>query len=146
MAVAAAIAGALVLEPNFSTNGLFTNEIRIGFGGTIEPTNNLLEHSLPFQILSQQRIGSEHQAFAMDQLKRTRPPLPWPAMISRKGHRAHATVSSRKLDPQRRQGCTRFPRAIDQAGLTAQVTAAVATAPPVAVAPPRRFDLDELSD
>jgi len=37
------------------------------------------------------------------------------------------------------------PRAIDQAGLTAQVTAAVATAPAVAVAPPRRFDLDELS-
>jgi hypothetical protein len=150
MAVAAAIAGALVLEPNFFDElGLFTNEIKNRISAApFEPMSNFARTfaSIPNTVATKESDQGA-SALAMDQLKRHATAFALASDDFSQGDTdAHATVSSRKLDPQEAavdvQGS---PRAIDQAGLTAQVTAAVATAPPVAVAPPRRFDLDELS-
>ena len=61
MAVAIVIAGALVLKPNlFDELGLFTSETKNRISAaTFEPTSNFSRTTLQFQILSQQRIGSE---------------------------------------------------------------------------------------
>ncbi len=152
MAVAAVIAGALVLKPNlFDELGLFTSEMKNRISAaTFEPTSNFARTfaSIP-NIVATKESDQGASALAVDQLKRHATALALASDDLSQGEGdtdSHATVSSRKLDPQEAavdvQGS---PRAIDQAGHTAQVAAVVAAAPPGAAAPPRRFDLDELS-
>jgi len=150
MAVAAAIAGALVLKPSFFDElGLFTNEMKNRISAApFEPTSNFARTfaSIP-NIVATKESDQGASVLAVDQLKRHATAFALASDDFSQGDTdAHATVSSRKLDPQEAAADVQgSPRAIDQAGLTAQVTAAVAAAPPVAAVPPRRFDLDELS-
>ena len=119
MAVAAAIAGALVLEPNFFDElGLFTNEMKNRISAApFEPTNNFARTfaSIPNTVATKESDQGA-SALAMDQLKRHATAF---ALVnddfSQGDTDSHATVSSRKLDPQEAavdvQGS---PRAIDQ--------------------------------
>jgi len=117
MAVAAAIAGALVLKPNFFDElGLLTNEMKNRISAApFEPMSNFARTfaSIPNNIVATKESDRGASALAVDQLKRHATALALASDDLSQGEGdtdSHATVSSRKVGPARGgSGCKRFP-------------------------------------
>jgi hypothetical protein len=158
MAVAALIAGMLVFKQDlFKELGLLTSEMKNGIArittAVSHPTNNIAGAfaAIPVAAATTEESASDPEASAraMDQLKRyastlalaSDDPSPPKGAVN-----SYATVSPGKTDSQERAVDVRdSPRVIDQAELATLVVPPVTAAPPVATAPPRRLDADELA-